>query len=279
MTRVTVTGGSGVVGRLIRPGLQKRFAQVHHLSSEPLGELAANESETVGDLRDYDAVRRAIEGADLVIHLGGISTEGPFDPMIEVNIGGTHHVLEAARSLATTPSLLIASSAHVVGAVPVEAAAGLPSELTHAHSAYGVSKVAVEALAHMYAWRYAIPTVIARIGTALDRPRTVRHLSTWLSPDDFLRLVDATLAWREPRSHTLWAVSQNTRRWVDLEAGRQIGFQPQDDSELWAAELLADPTDSSMRWDTLGGPWSEPGPHAPPKRGAEDATGGVREGG
>jgi hypothetical protein len=106
---------------------------------------------------------------------------------------------------------------------------------------YGVSKVAVEALGRLYADRFGMTVVSARLGTVLDHPSEVRHLSTWASPADIARLVDAVAVLDEPGGHVIWGVSANTRNWASLEAGRSLGYAPQDDAEDFAAQLGSPP--------------------------------------
>src|ERR1039457_2055557 len=63
---------------------------------------------------------------------------------------------------------------------------------------YGVSKVAVEGLAALYHYRCGLDTICVRILSCLERPRSVRSLSTWLSPDDAGRLFEACLTAERP---------------------------------------------------------------------------------
>jgi hypothetical protein len=77
-----------------------------------------------------------------------------------------------------------------------------------------------------------------RIGSCFEVPSNVRHLSTWLSPDDAARLMDNCLRTDNGGFHLIWGVSANTRRWWSLKAGEQIGFQPVDDAEVFAADLI-----------------------------------------
>ena len=37
----------------------------------------------------------------------------------------------------------------------------------------------------------------------------------------------------------LYGISDNTRAWWDLEAGRALGYHPEDDAEQFAAEIEA----------------------------------------
>ena len=41
----------------------------------------------------------------------------------------------------------------------------------------------------LYADRYGLDAVSCRIGSFLPEPETTRHLSTWLSHDDCVRMV------------------------------------------------------------------------------------------
>ena len=78
-------------------------------------------------------------------------------------------------------------------------------------------------------------------GSLLPQPETRRHLSTWLSHDDAVRMVDACLTAPDPGFAVLYGVSANTRGWWDLEPGRRLGYYPQDDAERFAHLVEASP--------------------------------------
>jgi uronate dehydrogenase len=73
-------------------------------------------------------------------------------------------------------------------------------------------------------------------------------LSTWLSPDDCARLVDACLRAPELTYSIVWGISNNTRRMWSLDAGRALGYEPQDDAEAYADDVApgADPSDAYL---------------------------------
>ena len=48
-------------------------------------------------------------------------------------------------------------------------------------------------------------------------------------------MVDAALTAPAPGFHVLYGISANTRAWWDLEPGRALGYEPQDDAEEFAA--------------------------------------------
>ena len=104
---------------------------------------------------------------------------------------------------------------------------------------YGVSKVAMEALGALYVERHGMDVVALRIGSFLPRPRTPRHLATWLSPGDTVRLAHATLTAPSPGFAQVWGISANTRAWWSLAAGHALGYHPVDDAEVHAEEILA----------------------------------------
>ena len=64
-----------------------------------------------------------------------------------------------------------------------------------------------------------------------------------------MRLVDACLTAPVLGFAVLHGVSANTRGWWDLGPARALGYLPQDDAELWAAEIEATPETADDRWD------------------------------
>jgi hypothetical protein len=101
--------------------------------------------------------------------------------------------------------------------------------------------VAGEALGALYSRRHGMDVICVRILSCFDRPLNTRALSTWLSPDDAGRLFEACLAVPSPGFRVIFGVSDNTRGgWVSLEEARRLGYQPQDDAEVYAAETIAE---------------------------------------
>jgi len=263
---IVITGAAGLVGSMLRPRLARPDRTLRLLDLAPVtagpGEEAIQASVT-----DLDAMTAACRGADAVIHLAGIPGEASWARIAETNINGGQATFEAAR-LAGTPRVIFASSNHAVGFTPREAFPvpeyGFPVPDTN----YGVSKAAVEALAAMYHNRYGLDAICVRILTCVPRPTNVRMLSTWLSPDDAGRLFEACLAADRPGFRVVYGVSANTRGgWVSLAEATEIGYEPRDDAEAYAAEIIAesgepDPwTDPVLRY--LGGPFTLPDDQVP----------------
>jgi uronate dehydrogenase len=260
MPIILVTGAAGLVGSMLRPRLARPGRTLRLLDTAPVtagpGEEAVRASVT-----DLDAMTEACRNVTAVVHLGGISGEAPWQQILEVNIDGTYAVFEAARR-AGVGRVVFASSNHAVGFSP-RADFPVPDYAFPAPDTYyGVAKVAGEALASLYHSRYGMDAICIRILTCAERPPTIRALSTWLSPDDAGRLFEACLSAPGPGFRVVFGVSANTRGgWVSLDEARALGYQPRDDAEAYAAEVIAahgepDPADPVLAH--LGGEFTLP---------------------
>ncbi len=236
---VVITGATGRIGSRLRPRLVRPGRTLRLLDVTPPDAPGPGEDVVVADVADTDALTAAFTGAGLVVHLAGHPSERPWDEIMRVNVGGTRSVLEACHA-AGVPRVLLASSIHAVGFETYAGGRDVPVPVPRPDSYYGVSKATVEALGSLYADRYGMAVVSARIGTAEAEPPHVRALSTWLSPGDAARLVEAA-ATAPPGHHLVWGVSRNTRRVVSLDAGLAIGFDPRDDAEAYAERLGSPP--------------------------------------
>jgi uronate dehydrogenase len=261
MPIILVTGAAGLIGTMLRPRLARPWRTLRLLDTAP---ITAGPAEEIvrASVTDLEAMTDACRNVTAVVHLGGISAEAPWRQTLEVNIDGTYAVFEAARR-AGVGRVVYASSNHAVGFAP-RADFPVPDYAFPAPDTfYGVSKVAGEALASLYHSRYGIDAICIRILTCAPRPVTVRSLSTWLSPDDAGRLFEACLSAPSPGFRVVFGVSANTRGgWVSLDEARALGYEPRDDAEAYAAEVIAangepDPADPVLAH--LGGDFTLPG--------------------
>lgn len=235
---VLLTGAAGGVGTLMRGLLPSYGYRLRPLDRAPIPE----EPEAItADLADRDALREAVRGVDAIIHLAGISLESSFDRILRANIEGTYHLYEAAREEGVR-RVVFASSNHAVGftPVPTDGAAPIPVDTPHRPDTfYGLSKCFGEDLAQLYWERHGLETVSVRIGSCFPEPTSVRMLSIWLSPADGARLFHAALTAEHVGHTVVYGSSANTRLWWDLGPARALGYEPRDDSEPYAAALLA----------------------------------------
>ncbi len=161
-----ITGGAGFIGSSLADEIIRQGGRVRIFDDFSSG-FRENVGEGVeiveGDLRDYEAVRSAMEGVSYVSHQAALrSVERSVDDPLSsnaVNVGGTMHVLTAARD-AGVKRLVYASSSSVYGDSPE-----LPKheKLTPAPvSPYAVSKLAAEHYCRVYSKLYGLETVSLR---------------------------------------------------------------------------------------------------------------------
>jgi uronate dehydrogenase len=261
VSRLLITGAAGNMGRLLRPLLRRDDRVLRLADLTEVSDLASGEESMIVDVTDPAAIEKACQDVDAILHLGGLSTEASFDDVLNVNVVGTHNVLRAAAD-AGVSRVILASSNHAVGfyrrSTDAPADGGvLPDELpARPDTYYGWSKAAVEALGALYHHRFGLDVIAVRIGTCFAEPIGSRGLSTWLSPEDGARLIEACLAVPTPGFRVVWGVSDNTRRWWSLEGAQALGFVSRDDAERFGPARIAefgapDPTDPVH--DLVGG--------------------------
>jgi uronate dehydrogenase len=265
---IVITGAAGLVGSMLRPRLARPDRTLRLLDIAPItpgpGEAAVQASAT-----DLAAMTEICRGADAVIHLAGIPDETTWEQIVEVNINSTYVAFEAARR-AGVPRVIFASSNHAVGFTPRSEFPVPDYTFPAPDTYYGVSKVAGEGLASLYHYRYGLDAICIRILTCFPKPPDRRALSTWLSPDDAGRLFDACLTAESPGFRVIFGVSANTRGgFVSLDGAKALGYQPQDDAEAYADEVLAADPDRGLPDEEvpalqyLGGAFTFPDRNAP----------------
>jgi nucleoside-diphosphate-sugar epimerase len=167
--RYVVTGGAGFIGsntvdELIRRG--ETVIVLDDLSSgkeDNLAEVRSKISFIKGSITDLEAVRKAMQSADYVIHLAARtsvprSVKDPIDTN-KINVEGTLNVLVAARD-AKVKRVVFAASSSAYGETPT-----LPKVETmqpEPISPYGVAKYAGELYAQMFGRVYGLENVSLR---------------------------------------------------------------------------------------------------------------------
>jgi uronate dehydrogenase len=232
-----LTGAAGGLGQALRPRLKANCKTLRLSDLRDFGAAEAGEDIVQGDLADAAAVDRMVAGTDAIVHLGGYSVEGPFEPILQANIVGVYHLYEAARRHGVK-RVVFASSNHVVGfyrqSETIDAAAPpRPDGL------YGVSKAFGEDLARFYFDRWGIETACIRIGSSFPEPKDRRMLATWLSFDDLHRLITACLETPVLGHSIVYGMSDNALTWWDNRLARHIGYRPQDSSDVFREAVFA----------------------------------------
>ena len=237
--RVLITGAAGNIGKCLRDQLRGRYALLRLADIAEQEPAQAGEEIRTLDVRDMASVERCMEGIDCVIHLAGIPGVDTWDKILPMNIDGCYNVFEAARRQ-RVPRVIFASSTHAVGYHRRERFLDNAVE-PRPDSLYGVSKVFGEALGRMYADKYGMSVACLRIGTfrTPDHPSEARQLLTWLSHRDMAQLARRCIEHASYHFVVVYGVSNNLRNRWDNSDVKFLGYQPQDDSEVFAAEILA----------------------------------------
>lgn len=172
---VFVTGADGFIGshlveRLVGLGANVR-ALVYYNSWNHLGWLSDADPELVrqaeiilGDIRDAERIRRAVQGCSYVFHLSSLigipySYIAPRS-YVDTNVGGALNVLEACRACDSLVRLVHVSTSEVYGTAQT-----VPIAETHplvGQSPYSASKIAADKLAESYFLSFQLPVVTAR---------------------------------------------------------------------------------------------------------------------
>ena len=236
-SKLLLTGAAGQLGRELRPRL-KAYCNVLRVSDQnDLGVAAVGEEIQLADLANAFDMQTLLKDVNAVVHLGGVSTEQPWAPILASNIVGMVNLYEAAR-LEGTKRIVFASSNHVTGFYRQDEVIDnkMPPK---PDGFYGLSKAFGEDVAELYWARWGIETVSIRIGSALPAPKDRRMLSTWISLDDLERLVVSALTAPIVGHTIIFGMSDNQSSWWDNTHAKHIGYRALDSSDVFRHEVEA----------------------------------------
>jgi len=170
--KVLVTGAGGFIGSHLAEELARRGAEVralvHYNASGSWGWLeqspqAAAMQIIAGELQDRDSVRRAVDGCEVVFHLGALiaipySYQAPVS-YVRVNVEGTLNVLQSARELGCR-RVVHTSTSEVYGTAlyaPIDEKHPLQGQ-----SPYSASKIGADKIAESFHCSFGVPVVTVR---------------------------------------------------------------------------------------------------------------------
>ena len=266
MKTVLVTGAGGAVARGVLPFLQKDF-DLRLLSLEPPGD---DPRRIQADLLDWDALTRAMNGVDAVLHLAvasghsGTFEEDAFNDLrFDVNVKGTYHVFETARRLRVRRVVHVSSLMVVWGQSLALAHAGskhlVPGDAAPSPiGTYALTKALAENVAASYAQSasavprrgaaaYPQEVITVRIAAPLDlddpdlRNRPVRPQQVPLP--DLAQAFALALTMHLRRYQVVTIVGDSSRRLWGLQPARSVlGYRPEyylDDLDVTFADPFA----------------------------------------
>lgn len=172
---VLLTGGSGFIGSSLARRLlaDNRVVVFDNGSRDALAgtDLVGHPNLRMirGDVLDGAAVREAMRGCQMVIHLAAIAGVDTVLKMpvttMKVSMFGTYNVLEAAVAEGGIQRFVDFSTSEVFGAYAYKVSEGDVTSLGavgEARWTYAVSKLATEHLAHNYGVQYGLPALSVR---------------------------------------------------------------------------------------------------------------------
>ncbi|MBR4610278.1 MAG: SDR family NAD(P)-dependent oxidoreductase, partial [Erysipelotrichaceae bacterium] len=174
MAKILVTGAEGFIGShltelLVKEGYDVR-AMVQYNSFNNWGWIDSFDKEIkdrldifLGDVRDPNGIRTAMEDVDAVFHLAALiaipySYHSP-DMYVDTNIKGTLNILQAARDLGTK-RILVTSTSEVYGTAQY-----VPIDEKHPYqgqSPYSATKIGADRLAESFYRSFNLPVTIVR---------------------------------------------------------------------------------------------------------------------
>jgi GDP-4-dehydro-6-deoxy-D-mannose reductase len=170
--RVLLTGATGFAARHLVAHLVTVApdAEIWGLVwSEDPAETPPSVRRLTGDLALPSTLAPCIERArpDIVFHLAGATSVASSwqhpEHSFQVNALGTLHLLEALRSAERAPVVVVATSAEIYGAVPVNQQPIVEDVPMRPISPYAASKAAQDLIAAQYHRGFSIPTVRLRL--------------------------------------------------------------------------------------------------------------------
>ncbi len=174
--RALITGISGFVGLHLAEHLLANHPEVELFglrrwrSEMPAAPALVPAIRIVeGDLLDAPSLARVLQAShpDVIFHLAASSSvAGSWDTpaeMVQVNVLGTLHLLEAVRQLDLDARVVIACSAEAYGVVDESELPIKENQPFRPVSPYAVSKAAVDLLGYQYYQAFALKTVRMRL--------------------------------------------------------------------------------------------------------------------
>jgi uronate dehydrogenase len=259
--RLLLTGVNGNLGRELRPRLKAYCDTLRVSHRKAIGPAAPGEEIVIVSLEDKAAMLTLLKDVDAVVHMGGVSTEQAWEPILAGNIVGMVNLYEAVRKNGVK-RVVFASSNHVTGFYRQDEVVG-PRDPVRPDGFYGLSKAFGENLAQLYWDRHGIETVSLRIGSSYAAPKDRRMLATWMSFDDTERLIVAALTAPVVGHSIIYGMSDNATTFWDNTSARHIGYRPRDSSEahraaVEASQPVLDASDPAVIYQ--GGPFVRTGP-------------------
>ncbi|MEP6637765.1 MAG: NAD(P)-dependent oxidoreductase [Chloroflexota bacterium] len=253
--KVLVTGASGLIGGLVLRELADRY-EFSGLSRHAVAGIPY----TQAPITDLVAVRRAVAGMDMVLHLAGeTKNDDDWDDHFNVTAGGTINVLRAAADAGVRRVVVMSTGSTMCGwewddSLPYGRLAAGERDLPawdlldyrtppRPDSPYGAAKLFGEAAARWFSDRTPMSVLVIRLGAVLaeNRPTLIRHFPGFLAQEDAVQMIDRCLSAPDSVKYGIFdAISENSTRWRDTTPAKEVlGWEPTGSSDRFDPSELS----------------------------------------
>jgi nucleoside-diphosphate-sugar epimerase len=252
--KVLITGASGLIGGLVLRDLADRY-EFSGLSRHAVPGIPY----TTASVTDLDAVRGAVQGMDMVLHLAGETKNADnWDDHFQVTAGGTINVFRAAAGAGVRRVVFMSTGSTMCGwewddSLPYGRLARGDRDVPawdlldyrtppRPDSPYGAAKLFGEAAARWFSDQTPMSVLVIRLGAVLpsNQPELIRHFPGYLAQEDAVQMIDRCLsAPPTVRFGIFDAISENSLRWRDTSPAKEVlGWRPTGSSDRFdPAEL------------------------------------------
>ncbi len=179
-----IFGGGGKLGRAALGVLKAKGFRVRALCHRT--SVGGEDVEQItGSVADIDAVRKTVEGADIVIQMA--TTKEDAATFFDVSIRGTFNILEACREAGVKQFLLLGGDAAMgIWFYPQPKPIDETHPLTAYPGHYAFSKVIEEVMTEQYHIQYGLPHTILRSSWVFEGADLLNHFSLLknVNPDE-----------------------------------------------------------------------------------------------
>jgi len=242
--KVLVTGASGLIGGMTVEALGDKY-EFSALNRSHVDGIPC----TQADINDFEAIKPAFTGMDMVLHLSAETKElMDWDKTLSTTIGGTVNVFRAAQEAGVKRVVFGSTGATMCGYeydddLPYgKLAAGKYDEvgdewplvshrdLPRPDAPYAIGKLFGEATGRWFSDYYDMSVLCIRIGATLDtnQPKLLRHFPGFLAHEDLIQMIDKCLAAPPSLKFDIFdAISENKYRWRDTSHAKAVlGWEP-----------------------------------------------------
>ncbi len=230
MAKILITGSSGAVARAICPEL---LASGHVLRGFDRVATPGLLDMVVENVEDEKAVRQAMRGIDVLIHLAAQPTDVDFPLLVGPNVVGLFNVLHAAKQ-EKVKRVILASSIQVLSRRSRESGPASVYDASPSNH-YGLTKLWAEKMGEMYARCFGLSVLAIRIAWLMrNQTEALQMLKNprpqlYLSARDAGRFFALAVQARNIDFAVVYAASQGAQLAFDMEpACRLLGYAPQD---------------------------------------------------